>query len=420
MRPILVLCLLAITMARAQFLGGGLDFDVVPPPAFDMPQMQQAIQQQQAVLLQQQQYATESANQAAPLQTGLVEESSMTRDEPAADAEAAAPADADAPPAVPGVLNQAAALNPKLHPAPIRVAAAGNNEEEDDTIERVAKGTATEQERQLGMINFDEKRKKEEADNAKVPSSDCAEDGKCVESELTAPGFKPGDETPEAKFSQSMMEIKDALLKKARGVAKQQAWMEEVEGTIKSYQAKLDKVKEKVTDERKVITALLDKREDLKKQQKQAELEARLKSASDQLKSLTEALTQVKDREDTFFETKTSLADKITVMEDSLAKLKGTTKEEMKADAEKRKKQMLEDEEKEMAKMLGDDEKEEKKEDADADKEVKSEVSKKQADDAKQAQNEDKLAKDQAAGTTAVPKLRELKHKIKSNTRKHH
>jgi hypothetical protein len=120
----------------------------------------------------------------------------------------------------------------------------------------------------------------------------------CIDAETPAEGEEPGDHSPTAVFKKKMEVIKKSLLKNNRNIAEESKWIDQVELIMKQYTIKVRKVKEHIGDERKAIKELLRQRRIILNEKKQKELEARLKMATTELTSLTDALSQVKKEGD--------------------------------------------------------------------------------------------------------------------------
>jgi len=143
----------------------------------------------------------------------------------------------------------------------------------------------------------------------------------CIDAETPADGEEPGDHSPKAVFKKKMEVIKQALKVNNRNIAAELKWIDQVELIMKQYQLKVKKVKEHVGDERKSIKELLRQRRIVLNEKKQKELELKLKMATTELTSLTDALTQVKKKEKELGAGKGQLGAKITGLVGDLKKL---------------------------------------------------------------------------------------------------
>jgi prefoldin subunit 5 len=144
----------------------------------------------------------------------------------------------------------------------------------------------------------------------------------CIDAETPAEGEEPGDHSPTAVFKKKMEVIKKSLLTNNRNIAEESKWIDQVEQIMKQYTIKVRKVKEHIADERKAIKELLRQRRIILNEKKQKELEARLKMATTELTSLTDALTQVKKKEKELGSGKTQLGSKIGMLVNDLKKLR--------------------------------------------------------------------------------------------------
>jgi len=144
----------------------------------------------------------------------------------------------------------------------------------------------------------------------------------CIDAETPAEGEEPGDHSPTAVFKKKMEVIKKSLLKNNRNIAEESKWIDQVELIMKQYTIKVRKVKEHIGDERKAIKELLRQRRIILNEKKQKELEARLKMATTELTSLTDALSQVKKKETELGSGKTQLGAKIGMLVSDLKKLR--------------------------------------------------------------------------------------------------
>jgi prefoldin subunit 5 len=144
----------------------------------------------------------------------------------------------------------------------------------------------------------------------------------CIDAETPAEGEEPGDHSPTAVFKKKMEVIKKSLLKNNRNIAEESKWIDQVEQIMKQYTIKVRKVKEHIGDERKAIKELLRQRRIILNEKKQKELEARLKMATTELTSLTDALSQVKKKETELGKGKVQLGSKIGMLVTDLKKLR--------------------------------------------------------------------------------------------------
>jgi len=144
----------------------------------------------------------------------------------------------------------------------------------------------------------------------------------CIDAETPAEGEEPGDHSPKAVFKKKIEVIKRALMKNNRNIAAESKWIDQVELIMKQYALKVKKVKEHIGDERKAIKELLRQRRIILNEKKQKELELRLKMATTELTSLTDALSQVKKKEQELGSGKTQLGAKISTLVGDLKKLK--------------------------------------------------------------------------------------------------
>jgi hypothetical protein len=144
----------------------------------------------------------------------------------------------------------------------------------------------------------------------------------CIDAETPAEGEEPGDHSPKAVFKKKMEVIKKSLMLNNRNIAAESKWIDQVETIMKQYALKVKKVREHIGDERKAIKELLRQRRIILNEKKQKELEARLKMATTELTSLTDALGQVKKKEKELGSGKTQLGAKIGLLVNDLKKLR--------------------------------------------------------------------------------------------------
>jgi len=144
----------------------------------------------------------------------------------------------------------------------------------------------------------------------------------CIDAETPAEGEEPGDHSPKAVFKKKMEVIKRSLMVNNRNIAAESKWIDQVELIMKQYALKVRKVKEHIGDERKAIKELLRQRRIILNEKKQKELELRLKMATTELTSLTDALTQVKKKEKELGAGKGQLGAKISTLVGDLKKLR--------------------------------------------------------------------------------------------------
>jgi len=116
--------------------------------------------------------------------------------------------------------------------------------------------------------------------------------------------------------------IKRSLMVNNRNIAAESKWIDQVELIMKQYALKVRKVKEHIGDERKAIKELIRQRRIILNEKKQKELELRLKMATTELTSLTDALTQVKKKEKELGAGKGQLGAKISTLVGDLKKLR--------------------------------------------------------------------------------------------------
>jgi len=144
----------------------------------------------------------------------------------------------------------------------------------------------------------------------------------CIDAETPAAGEKPGDHSPKAVFKKKMEIIKKSLMVNNRNIAQELKWIDQVEKIMKQYNIKVKKVREHITDERKAIKELLRQRRIVLNEKKQKELELKLKVATTELTSLTDALQQVQKKEKELGKGKGTLKQKIGLLANDLKKLK--------------------------------------------------------------------------------------------------
>jgi len=144
----------------------------------------------------------------------------------------------------------------------------------------------------------------------------------CIDAETPAEGEEPGDHSPRAVFKKKMEVIKKSLMVNNRNIAQESKWIDQVELIQKQYAIKVKKVKEHIADERKAIKELLRQRRIILNEKKQKELEAKLKMATTELTSLTDALQQVQKKEKELGAGKGQLGSKIKLIVGDLQKLR--------------------------------------------------------------------------------------------------
>jgi len=144
----------------------------------------------------------------------------------------------------------------------------------------------------------------------------------CIDAETPAEGEEPGDHSPRAVFKKKMEVIKKSLMINNRNIAQESKWIDQVELIMKQYAIKTKKVKEHIADERKAIKELLRQRRIILNEKKQKELEAKLKMATTELTSLTDALQQVQKKEKELGAGKGQLGSKIKLIVGDLQKLR--------------------------------------------------------------------------------------------------
>jgi len=144
----------------------------------------------------------------------------------------------------------------------------------------------------------------------------------CIDAETPAEGEEPGDHSPKAVFKKKMEVIKKALMQNNRNIASESKWIDEVELIMKQYTHKTKKVREHIADERKAIKELLRQRRIILNEKKQKELENKLKMATTELTSLTDALQQVQKKEKELGGGKNQLRDKIKALVTGLKTLR--------------------------------------------------------------------------------------------------
>jgi hypothetical protein len=144
----------------------------------------------------------------------------------------------------------------------------------------------------------------------------------CIDAETPAEGEEPGDHSPRAVFKKKMEVIKKSLMVNNRNIAQESKWIDQVELIMKQYNIKVKKVKQHIADERKAIKELLRQRRIILNEKKQKELEAKLKMATTELTSLTDALQQVQKKGKQLDDGKKVLGSKITLLVSDLKTLR--------------------------------------------------------------------------------------------------
>jgi len=148
------------------------------------------------------------------------------------------------------------------------------------------------------------------------------EDG-CVEAELHTDLSALNKDAASAKLQGQLEDTEADIISRKRSIKNEMAWITQVEAILKNYATKIDKVKAHIETEKKALSDLKTKKKQIKNLIKKKQLEAELRSTTEDLQELQTELKQVQDREAEFDKSKTDLKSKIEQIEGEISSLKG-------------------------------------------------------------------------------------------------
>jgi hypothetical protein len=148
------------------------------------------------------------------------------------------------------------------------------------------------------------------------------EDG-CVEAELHSDLSMLNTDEAGAKLKGQLEDTQADIVSRKRSIKNELAWIAQVEGILKNYAAKIEKVKAHIETEKKALADLKIKKKKIKNLIKKKQLEEELRSTTEDLQELQNELKQVQDREAEFDKSKNDLKSKIEQIEGEISSLKG-------------------------------------------------------------------------------------------------
>jgi len=148
------------------------------------------------------------------------------------------------------------------------------------------------------------------------------EDG-CVPAELHTDLSQLNTDPEQAKLDGQLEDTEADIVSRKRSIKNELAWITQVESILKNYATKIEKVKAHIETEKKALTELKTKKKKITNLIKKKQLEAELRSTTEDLNELQNELKQVTDREAEFGKSKDELKSKITEIEGEISDLKG-------------------------------------------------------------------------------------------------
>jgi len=148
------------------------------------------------------------------------------------------------------------------------------------------------------------------------------EDG-CVPAELHSDLSMLNTDPEQAKLDGQLEDTEADIVSRKRSIKNELAWITQVEAILKNYATKIEKVKAHIETEKKALTDLKTKKKKISNLIKKKQLEAELRSTTEDLNELQNELQQVTDREAEFGKSKDELKSKITEIEGEISDLKG-------------------------------------------------------------------------------------------------
>lgn len=130
-----------------------------------------------------------------------------------------------------------------------------------------------------------------------------------------------GDKTRELR--EALQNTKDTIVSTAADIKQQKKWVKETVKIIESYVHKVRRVNSNIRDQQKVVKESFRKKKQIQNLLLQRQLNAKLKGANEDLKTLKAALEQVERKQINFAKSKTDVAQTIGELEDELKKLRG-------------------------------------------------------------------------------------------------
>jgi len=148
------------------------------------------------------------------------------------------------------------------------------------------------------------------------------EDG-CVAAELHSDLSMLNTDPEQAKLEGQLEDTEADIVSRKRSIKNELAWITQVEAILKNYATKIEKVKAHIETEKKALSELKTKKKKINNLIKKKQLEAELRSTTEDLNELQNELQQVKDREAEFDKSKDDLKTKIDQLEGEISTLKG-------------------------------------------------------------------------------------------------
>lgn len=137
----------------------------------------------------------------------------------------------------------------------------------------------------------------------------------------------------EKELADALQAVKDHIVAKANQIKSEKRWVKEVTAIIQSYVIKTRRVNANIRTLQAEVKELFRKKKQIENMILQRMLEKKLRTATDDLHVLREALTAVQKKEDAFNQSKNNIRETIAQIEQELSKLRN--KELAKAEAEK-------------------------------------------------------------------------------------
>jgi len=148
------------------------------------------------------------------------------------------------------------------------------------------------------------------------------EDG-CIAAELHSDLSQLNTDPEQAKLDGQLEDTEADIVSRKRSIKNELAWITQVEAILKNYATKIEKVKGHIETEKKALSDLKTKKKKINNLIKKKQLEAELRSTTEDLNELQNELKQVKDREAEFDKSKDDLKSKIDELEGEISSLKG-------------------------------------------------------------------------------------------------
>jgi len=139
-------------------------------------------------------------------------------------------------------------------------------------------------------------------------------------------GRRPTAKGPNAKKDKldiALAAIKQDIMVRNRQLEEEKNWVNEVHKITEQYNKKVHRVEADIVKTRNEVKALFKKKKQVENLKIQRQLEAKLKDATSDLSTLSQALHHVKSKSQEFEKTKKEIKDTIYGIHTQLAKLKG-------------------------------------------------------------------------------------------------